>query len=147
MITDKFKEILRFCNEENLLCGAPQLIPIIENKTGRKPLPTDLAEYIRDCVPSSSAARSPVYEPSERILDDFENGPVANHILSLGYVSFSNGRDGGQFAYCLDDGKIYSLGVEAVDADSTDMLKEMAMESWPSFVIFLEWNLEFIKQG
>ena len=147
MIKEKFKEILRFCNEAHLLSGAPHSLRILKDRTGMESLPSDLTEYFRDCVPSSSAARFPVFEPIERILDDFDDDPVANHILSLGYVSFANGRDGGQFAYCLDDEKIYSLHVEAVDADSAAMLKKMAEDCWPSFSSFLDWNLKQVRLG
>ena len=147
VIKEKFKAILKACDEEARLSGAPDSVSIIESKAGVKSLPADLHEYFHSCIPSSSAGRFPVYEPIEFILDSFDNDPVADHILSLGFVSFANGRDGGQFAYCLDDGKIYSFGVESVDAGNSKAIKKMAMEVWPSLANFLDWNLEQIKLG
>ncbi len=46
-------------------------------------------------------------ESIEAVLDDFKNGPVASHVPLMGFVCFSNKRDGGKIAHCLDDRGIY----------------------------------------
>ena len=119
-----------------------RLIPILKTLGG--PIPAELQEYLDTCIPTHSTDTGPVQFHG---IDDLicENSEAVPGMDTIHQRMVCLAKDGGgdQFAFCIDERKVYHIDVEAgVDAAAT---KRKSYASWATIDAFLEWTIEQLR--
>lgn len=111
--------------------------PRLEEITGKLPgVPSDLQEYLDDCLLSESYGDHIEIHGYERLLEENETLVPGADTIHQGFLCIAKEPDGSQFAYNCDDRKVYHISEEA--GASAKATIDGAYGYWDSLAQFIE---------
>lgn len=118
--------------------------PRLEEITDKLPrVPTDLQEYLYDCLLSESYGDQIELHGYERLLEENDALVPGAETIKQGFLCIAKEPDGSQFAYNCTDKRIYHISEEA--GVSPEATIEEAYGCWDSLVQFLEECIQLAK--
>jgi hypothetical protein len=142
-IREAIAEICRTDNDTpTFVTDRSTLHPILNQL--KADLPADLIEYLDHCIPTKSYGRMVEFHGCETLIAENRDYVPGGDTIKQDLLCIAKEGDGSQFAYDVLSGKIYHIGEEA--SDTPQETREDAYESWDSFIEFLGWYLEDLRE-
>lgn len=114
------------------------LLPALKKLGGS--VPEDLQEYLDFCIPTSSYGRMVEFHSVSRMLEENTEYVPGADSVAQGFWCFAKAGDGSQYAYSMDDRKIYLIGPGS--EKTKELTKAHAESVWDSLQALLEWYLQ-----